>query len=291
MVTPIISCLNKRFDDLMRRLEKTLSEQTLSQVISKHLQANYENKGQDQLNAIKTALQSYIFQAFSNEFRTVLIPIFERDIGENFKNMFFLLQETLRQSSERNAREEAKSQSLNAHMKNTIEGLNTLSKKLGKVAFKQLKRVEELEVVMVEKASAAVTNSIEIPKVDTYVNKLKQEIEKYLNEKDFDKAITRLIQENNTNYLFKVLVLMDPRPLMARDYLSNDTVLSLFYLLVSCVEQEKEFPDIMLWLEELCKKLPTGSSDLSKILARLCEVCDRNSKLRSIMKLYTMRLR
>lgn len=293
MVTPIISCLNKRFDDLMRRLETTLSEKTLSQVISKHLQVSYDGRGQDQVSALKNALQSFVFQAFGNEFRTVLIPIFERDINENFKNMFFLLQETLRQSAERNTREEAKSQSLNAHMKNTVEGLNNLSKKLGKVAFKQLKRVEELEVVLVEKAAAVQpsTSSVQMPKVDSYISKLKQEIEQYLYNQEFEKAITRLLRENNPSYLFKVLTVCDPRPLIDRDYLSPTTISELFNLLVTCVEQNKEFSDIFLWLEELCKKLPTGSSDLSRILARLCEACDRNPKLRNIMKLYTSRLR
>jgi len=288
---PVQDTLNKRFEELQKRLDKNLSEAALQQWVSRAISTNIEQKSTENQAFLKSTLEAVTLKALKHEVTNTIIPELEHRFVDTFGRMYMNFQEVLRQSSERNSQEEIKSQSINHHFKTTIENLTNLSKKISKVAFKQMKRIAEMEFKLNEKMQypQKQAEEIEPPQKNLATEGVKKSIESSLKNEDFQKAILDVLRTNNWNWVTKVLDVIDPEALLKGNYLNGECLSMLFEFLVEGVSAKKPFKDAQKWLEELSGQVPIPQADRHRVLLKLCDLVAQNPDFSKVPSIYSYR--
>jgi hypothetical protein len=196
-----------------------------------------------------------------------------------------VLEENIRENADRAAKEEAKFISMQTHLKNAIEAMNSIQTKLNKNAFKQLRRVNELEIKLNDRVLESQKNSSVYPSVSESSSSLKIEVDSLLREGEYEKAISRVLEESNTSNIVSLLKVINPRPLISSNLLSNEVLSKLLESILNCYEN---WPEKMLWVEELCRKIPLHS--ISLFYDKIYELSDSNPQFESSYKILRHRL-
>ena len=286
---PVIAALNKNFDEVLRKIEKTVSPHTVNTLVSKTIQSTFDSKLDG--NTQKALVQNTITQALRFEFQTSLIPVVQQQLAESFGKITALFQESLKSASDYNNKSAAKAASLDTHMKNAIENITSTTCRIEKEYSNQLKKISETEVKLLESAEFRKQDEIVVSKAsDTRIEALKRDIDLKLRSYDFEGAISRVLKENNSSYLYSVLNAINPKIFCSSRVMNESLVKQLFYQLIENIERDIEFKEIYVWVEELGKGMIIPSNEVSRLIVRLFELTERKPKMREAIKIFTTRL-
>ena len=289
ITTPVISALNKNFDEIMRKIEKSISPHTVNTLVNKTIQSTFDSKLDG--NTQKALVQNTITQALRFEFQTSLIPMVQQQLSDSFGKITALFQESLKNSSEYNNKSAAKAVSLDTHMKNAIENISNATCRIEKEYSNQLKKISETEVKLLESVEFKKQDEITVHKAsDSRIDALKRDIDLKLRSYDFEGAISRVMKENNSSYLYSVLNAINPKIFCSSRVMNESLVKQLFYQLIENIERDIEFREIYVWAEELGKAMIIPTNEVSRLIVRLFELNERKPKMREVIKVFTMRL-
>lgn len=284
-LSPLLKTVHKNFETMMHKMETSLSVQTLSSSIYSSLENCLEKRGTKDSETLKKALTQIMGQVFKDEFRSTIIPQLEAATVTMFRQLYMVLEENIRENADRAAKEEAKFISMQTHLKNAIEAMNSIQTKLNKNAFKQLRRVNELEIKLNDRVLESQKNPSIYPSVSESSSSLKIEVESLLREGEYEKAISRVLEESNTSHLVSLLRVMNPKPLISSNILSSEVLSKLLESVLNCYEN---WAEKMLWVEELCRKIPLHS--ISLFYDKVYELSDSNPQFESSYKILRNRL-
>jgi hypothetical protein len=289
IAAPIVATLTKNFDEIIRKIEKSLAPQTLSNLVNKTVQSTFDQKT-EALNQ-KNLIQTTISQSLRYEFQNSLIPAIQQQLSDSFNKISVQFQESLKISSESNNKSAAKSSSLDVHMKAAIENISNATSKIEKEYASQLKKINEAEAKITKNFESRKQDEIIIQRVsDSRLDSLKLDIELKLRNHDFEGAVVGILKEKKPGFLHSVLDVMNPKVLCNSRFLTDPTTKQLFYELIDHIETENEFKDIYIWVEELGKSMNIPASEVSRLLVRLFDLSEKKPKMREVVKIFTMRL-
>ncbi|OMJ88154.1 hypothetical protein SteCoe_9973 [Stentor coeruleus] len=289
IINPIIMNVNKSFEEMIKKVEKTVSPHTINSLVTKTIQSALDQK--IEVGAQKTLVQNTVNQSLRYEFQTFLIPMIQQQINENFTKMSSLFQESLKQSSEANSRAAAKATSLDTHMKNAIDNITNTTVKLEKEYLIQMKKINESEIKLLESLESKRQDDIIINKTgDSRLENLKRDIDNKLRNHDFESALSTVLKEKNTSFLYSVLEVINPKIMCSSRLISEGLLKQLFYELIDNIEKDNDFKDIYMWLEELGRVMNVPQGEISKMIVKLFDYSERKPKIRELIKIFTMRL-
>jgi len=216
---------------------------------------------------IQVSMKILLAQSFKEQFQATILPNFEGAIKELFTQVTSTFQEGVKEYSERNQLEDIKFQTVVQHMKTVVETSNELTSKLGKTAFKQLKRVNELEVRLTERVTSvpvAREEPVSAP-VEKQVSALKLELDRLLRNEEFEAAIGLAMTEREERAVYSVLNVLNPAALYQVKPLSNGLSLRLCHRLLTHFPARLELPECVMWLQEICRSITVKGEDPSLV--------------------------
>lgn len=265
-----ITALQRKIEDLQTKLESGTVVTGIQERVDKVISDNMEKLSgiiREEQQKIQVSMKILLAQAFKEQFQSTILPTFEGAIKELFTQITSTFQEGVKEYSDRNQLEEAKFQSVLQHMKLAVETSNELTNKLGKTAFKQLKRVNELEVRLNERVNTVQTVR-EVPvlaPVEHQVPALKLELDRLLRNEEFEAAIGLVMTEREERVVYSVLNVINPAALYQVKPLSNGLSLRLCHRLLTQFPARTELPECVLWLQEICKSISVKGEDPSLV--------------------------
>lgn len=284
-VNGIVENLFKKFDELMKKLDKTLLLASGSQNLSKTVQYSLDKKYEEIDLSLKEILLKSIIQSFKSEILNTLVISLETDIKEVLNKFSHYYHDRLKLKIERNLREEEKSKKLASHMKSCVIGFIGLDEQIAKTIKKKTKVLNEFDLKSLENNDK--TESQQCQQIDLLLN-LKWEVDKLLHKKNYEKAIFTVLQENKFELVCGVLDVLNPRPLILNHFLSANCALKLFLFLFSNIDKTQTFPDVYLWLEELVKEI--AYNDIKVFLPKIFEAIYSYPQLNSVAKLCSKKI-
>ena len=90
--------------------------------------------------------------------------------------------------------------------------------------------------------------------------------------------------------MYSVLDVINPKIFSSSRLINESIIKQLFYQLLENVENDNEFKDIYIWLEELGKAMIIPSNEVNRLIVRLFELTEKKQKLREVIKIFTSRL-
>ena len=279
-VNGIIENLNKRFEELMQKFDKTLAMNSSLQNINKSVIYSLEKKNEDTGLNIKHLFSTSLIQSFKSEILTTLVTQLEIDIKDVLIRLSYYFQDNLKLKLEKNNREEEKSKKLTSHMKNCVVGFISLEESISKTIRKKEKALSELDL----RTSRA--NEIIEPIQSSQKEKfaaLKLEIDDLLNNKKYEQAIIRVLSEEKVELVQGVLAVLNPKPLIGLKLINPNTAFQLFSLLLANIEKCINFQEIYVWLEELAKII--NGNEIKTLLPKIFEASYTYQKLNTLAKI------
>lgn len=274
-----LQLLHRHIEELQVRLDSgamlgSIQDQ-VDKVINEYME-KLSNIIKDEQQKIQVSMKVLLAQAFKEQFQSAILPLFEAAVKEMFTQATMAFQEGVREFTERNSLEEAHFQSVMQHMKASVEATTELTNKLGKLAFKQLKRVNDAELKLAERAPILPQAKFE-PRVIEEVPALKLELDRLLRNEEFEAAILLVLSESDERVVYKVLRLLNPGALYSLKPLSNRLSLSLCHRILTHFPSREELPEYLLWLQEICKNVVLKSED-PNIVQNILEMMVSRSK-------------
>ena len=271
--------LQRRLDDLQTRLETggflTHIQEQVDKVINDYME-KLSSIIKDEQQKIQVSMKVLLAQAFKDQFQSAILPIFEAAVKEMFTQATLAFQEGVKEFTERNALEEAHFQSVLQHMKASVEATTELTTKLGKVAFKQLKRLGDVEVKMSEKAIVTPISRPELKMVEE-VPALKLELDRLLRNEEFETAIVMVMSESDERMVYRVLKVMNPAALYRLKPVGNAVSLRLCHRILTHFPSREELPEYLQWLQEICRNVVLKGED-PNIVQNILEMMVSRSK-------------
>ena len=289
IISPIVLALNKGFDEIIRKIDKTITPSNINNLVTKTIQTTFDQKIEG--SAQKNLAQSTVSSALRYEFQTSLIPVIQQQLSENFNKISVLFEESLKNTADYNNKSAAKAISLDVHMKNAIENIANSTLKIEKEYASQLKKITESEGKLIENFDSRKQEDIIIQKVsDSKIDALKLDIDIKLRNHEFEAAFVTVLKEKKPDLLFSVLDVINPKAFCNSRVLSESITKQLFYELIENIENDNEFKDIFIWVEELGKAMNIPANEVSRLIIRLLDLNERKPKMREVIKIFTMRL-
>ncbi|OMJ92095.1 hypothetical protein SteCoe_5192 [Stentor coeruleus] len=289
IINPIIMNVNKSFEEMIKKVEKTVSPHTINSLVTKTIQSALDQK--IEVATQKTLVQNTVNQSLRYEFQTFLIPMIQQQLNESFTKMSSLFQESLKQSSEANNRAAAKASSLDAHMKNAIDNITNTTGKLEKEYIIQMKKINESENKLLESLESKKQDEIIISKSgDSRLENLKRDIDSKLRNHDFESAISTVLKEKNLSFLYSVLEVINPKIMCSSRVISEGLLKQLFYELIDNIEKDTDFGGFYIWVEELGRVMNVPQGEISRMIVKLFDYSERKPKIRELIKIFSMRL-
>lgn len=280
-ITSLMKTVHKNFENLTYKMENSLNVQSLASSICSNLENCLEKRCSKDQDTLRKALIQIMGQVFKEEFRSMVLPQLEAATCTLFRQLYVVLEENIRENAERAAKEEAKFISMQTHLKNAIEAIIAISNKLNKNAFKQLRRVNEFDIKLSEKA----LEGHKLPIVSNSSSTLKTEVDSLLREANYEKAILKVLDDNNISHLISLLKVMNPKPLMNANLISNEIMIRLLDLLIG---NDNMWTEKIIWTEELCRKIPIQL--ISPFYERMYELSKSNTQFETCCKILRHRL-
>ena len=274
-----LQLLQRRLEELQSRLDSGAMLSSIQNQVDKVINEYMEklsNIIKDEQQKIQVSMKVLLAQAFKEQFQSAILPLFEAAVKEMFTQATLAFQEGVKEFTERNALEEAHFQSVMQHMKSSVEATTELTSKLGKLAFKQLKRVNDAELKLAEKA-ATLPQAKPEPRFVEEVPALKLELDRLLRNEEFEAAVLLVLSESDERVIYKVLRVLNPGALYALKPLSNGLSLRLCHRILTHFPARDELPEYLLWLQEICKNVVLKSED-PNIVQNILEMMVSRSK-------------
>jgi hypothetical protein len=288
IIAPVVAALNRGMDEVVKKVEKTVSPHSLNNVVTKTIQSTLEQKYDS--TGQKNMVQSTLAQSLRFEFQSTLIPLIQQQLNENFNKLSVIFQESLKNSSDFNNRSAAKATSLEVHMKNAIENIVNTTNKLEKEYNNQVKKINESEVRLSESFEPKRHEELVLPRTsDSKTENLKREIDQKLKSLDFEGAVSAVLREKNVALLFKVLEVINPKSLCGSRIIREPLLKQLFYELIENVERDGEFRDYYLWIEEIVKNMNL-KEEATQLIVKLFNISEKKPRIREIIKIVTAKI-
>lgn len=263
--------LQRKIEELQTKLDSGAVVSGVKERVDKVISDNMEKLSgiiREEQQKIQVSMKILLAQSFKEQFQSTILPNFEGSIKELFTQVTSTFQEGVKEYSERNQLEDIKFQTVIQHMKTAVEASTDLTGKLGKAAFKQLKRVNELEVRLTERVTTAPVAREEpmhaFP-VEKQVSALKLELDRLLRNEEFEAAIGLAMTEREERAIYSVLNVINPAALYQAKPLSNGLSLRLCHRLLTHFPARAELPECVLWLQEICKSIVVKGEDPSLV--------------------------
>lgn len=281
----IMDSLTKRFDELMKKLDKSLAMAGTLQNINRSVQCSIEKKFEEISLNTTSALYSSLIQNFKTEILSSLVAQLESDLKDILHKFSYFFQDRLKMKVERNNREEEKSKKIAAHMKNCVVGFTNMEDHIRRTLKKKTKVLCDFEIRSLENQE-----KIEVREegMNELLFNLKVEVDSLLQQKKFETAICRALQENRFEIVYGVLGVINPKPLIYSHCIGSKTAIKLFTFLLQNIEKAQRYQELYVWLEELVKGI--SCSDIRIILPKIIEASFAYPQLSSLAKLCTKKL-
>ena len=286
-VQVIIENLNKKFEEHMKKLDKSLAMAGTLQNMNKSIQFSVDKKYEDLNQQLKGSVFSAIIQSFKAEVLNSLVTQLETDSKEALSKISYFFQDRLKLKLERNNREEERLKKLSTHMKACVVGFIGLEDHIAKTIRKKTKTLTDFDLKTYEVIGIESPEPQAVIKNNDLFN-LKLEVDQLLTNKKYELGILRVLQENNYDWTCSTLQVINPRPLITGRVLAPTTIVKLFVFLIDNIGKHSNAPDINLWLEELAKEIPC--SDITTILPKIFEVSFANPSLSFLAKICSKKL-
>ena len=286
-VQVIIENLNKKFEEHMKKLDKSLAMAGTLQNMNKSIQFSVDKKYEDLNQQLKGSVLSAIIQSFKAEVLNSLVTQLETDSKEALSKISYFFQDRLKLKLERNNREEERLKKLSTHMKACVVGFIGLEDHIAKTIRKKTKTLTDFDLKTYEVIGIESPEPQAVIKNNDLFN-LKLEVDQLLTNKKYELGILRVLQENNYDWTCSTLQVINPRPLITGRVLAPTTIVKLFVFLIDNIGKHSNAPDINLWLEELAKEIPC--SDITTILPKIFEVSFANPSLSFLAKICSKKL-
>lgn len=286
-VSVIIENLNKKFDESMRKLDKTLAMAGTMQNMSKSVLFAVDKKYEELSASLKSGILTGIIQSFKAEVINSLTVQLENDIKDALAKISYFFQDRLKIKVERNNREEERLKKLSLHMKACVIGFIGIEDHIAKTIKKKTKTLNDFDMKSWENGN---NEKIEPPVViqDNSEEALKSEIDQLLNSKRYEQSILRVLQEENFEWTYSVLQVLNPKALVSAKAVSPACALKLFVFLLANIEKSTRAAEIAPWFEELAKEVPC--SDLRTLLPQVFEVSLSSPHLNFLAKVCSKKL-
>jgi len=265
-----VAALQRKIEELQSKLDSGAVVTGVQERVDKVVSDNMEKLSgiiREEQQKIQVSMKILLAQSFKEQFQATILPNFEGAIKELFTQVTSTFQEGVKEYSERNQLEDIKFQTVVQHMKTVVETSNELTSKLGKTAFKQLKRVNELEVRLTERVTSvpvAREEPVSAP-VEKQVSALKLELDRLLRNEEFEAAIGLAMTEREERAVYSVLNVLNPAALYQVKPLSNGLSLRLCHRLLTHFPARLELPECVMWLQEICRSITVKGEDPSLV--------------------------